>query len=162
MGRCERVLLTPPFHGSRSSREMKIQNASCQMGGREVTGSILSYLKASWSRHLNTCNYLAAQCEIPPISRNTFLRWYRRGGYRTHLSCFHVVSRKYRWDTPKAFVGRSIAPPLRMLSGGGKRSGNGGGGIAPNWPCWDTKNPMARDRGGLAEIVSRYRAIRGH
>ena len=20
----------------------------------------------------------------------------------------------------------------------------GGGGIAPNWPCWDTKNPMAR------------------
>ena len=28
----------PPFHGSRSLREMKIQNASCQMGGREVTG----------------------------------------------------------------------------------------------------------------------------
>ena len=27
----------PPFHGSRSSREMKIQNASCQMGGRKVT-----------------------------------------------------------------------------------------------------------------------------
>ena len=29
----------PPFHGSRSSREIKIQNASCrQMGGRGVTG----------------------------------------------------------------------------------------------------------------------------
>ena len=28
----------PPFHGSRSSREIKIQNESCQMGGREVTG----------------------------------------------------------------------------------------------------------------------------
>ena len=28
----------PPFHGSRSSREIKNQNASCQMGGREVTG----------------------------------------------------------------------------------------------------------------------------
>ena len=27
----------PPFHGSRSSREIKIENASCQMGGREVT-----------------------------------------------------------------------------------------------------------------------------
>ena len=27
----------PPFHGSRSSREIKIQNASCQTGGREVT-----------------------------------------------------------------------------------------------------------------------------
>ena len=26
----------PPFHASRSSREMKIQNASCQMGGCEV------------------------------------------------------------------------------------------------------------------------------
>ena len=25
------------FHGSRSSRETKVQNASCQMGGREVT-----------------------------------------------------------------------------------------------------------------------------
>ena len=27
----------PPFHGSRSLREEKVQNASCQMGGREVT-----------------------------------------------------------------------------------------------------------------------------
>ena len=27
----------PPFHGSRSSREIKIHSASCQMGGREVT-----------------------------------------------------------------------------------------------------------------------------
>ena len=27
----------PLFHGSRSSRKIKIQNASCQMGGREVT-----------------------------------------------------------------------------------------------------------------------------
>ena len=28
----------PPFHGSQSSGEMKIQNASCQTGGRDVTG----------------------------------------------------------------------------------------------------------------------------
>ena len=27
----------PPFHRSRSSREIKNQNASCQTGGREVT-----------------------------------------------------------------------------------------------------------------------------
>ena len=27
----------PPFHGSRSSREIKIQNESCQMTGREAT-----------------------------------------------------------------------------------------------------------------------------
>ena len=26
----------PPVHGSRSSREINIHNASCQMGGREV------------------------------------------------------------------------------------------------------------------------------
>ena len=53
--------------------------------------------------------------DAPPISRKTFSRWYRRVGYRTHFPCFHVVSRKYRWDTP--FVGGGgIAPPLRMLS----------------------------------------------
>ena len=28
----------PPLHGSRSSMEIKLQNASCQMGGGEVTG----------------------------------------------------------------------------------------------------------------------------
>ena len=27
----------PPFHASRSSREINFQNAGCQMGGREVT-----------------------------------------------------------------------------------------------------------------------------
>ena len=36
----------PPFHGSRSSREIKTQNASCQMGGREVTGEIKMLLSA--------------------------------------------------------------------------------------------------------------------
>ena len=35
LGHCERG---PPFHGSRSSREIKLQNASCQMGGHEVAG----------------------------------------------------------------------------------------------------------------------------
>ena len=30
-------LMGPPFDGSRSSREIELQNASCQMGGREVT-----------------------------------------------------------------------------------------------------------------------------
>ena len=34
---CGALRKGPPFHGSRSSREIKIQNASCQMGGREVT-----------------------------------------------------------------------------------------------------------------------------
>ena len=39
---------------------------------------------------------LAAQCEIPTLSRNALSRKYRRGGYRTHLPCFHLVFRKYR------------------------------------------------------------------
>ena len=39
-----------------------------------------------------------------------------------------------------------IAPPLRMLSKG-ETLRKRGGGIAPNWPYWDTKNPIARDRG---------------
>ena len=34
---CGALRKGPPFHGSRSSREIKSQNASCQMGGREVT-----------------------------------------------------------------------------------------------------------------------------
>ena len=33
LGRCE---MGPQFHESRSSREIKLQNESCQMGGREV------------------------------------------------------------------------------------------------------------------------------
>ena len=33
---CVTTHKAPPFHGSRSSRVIKIQNASCQMGGREV------------------------------------------------------------------------------------------------------------------------------
>ena len=39
-----------------------------------------------------------------------------------------------------------IAPPLRMLSKG-ETLRKEGGGIAPNWPCWDTKNPLARNGG---------------
>ena len=32
----------------------------------------------------------------PPISRNTFSRYYRRGGYRKRFALFDRVSRKYR------------------------------------------------------------------
>ena len=82
------------------------------------------------------------------------------GGYRTHLPHFHRVSRQYRWDTP--FGGGGIAPPLRMLSEG-EMLRKGGGGIAPNWPCWDTKNPIARRLGGYRwDSLAVTRAIRGH
>ena len=57
----------PPFHGSRSAREIKIQNASCQMGDREVTRwwncfskfsagkchwVVASYREINWHRNL--------------------------------------------------------------------------------------------------------------
>ena len=93
---------------------------------------------------------LAAQCKIalPPISRKTPFRdsiaeggiapiclvfiGYRasiaeiqRGGKRTHLPCFHSVSRKYRWDTP--FEGGGVSHLHFACSPRGKRSEKGEG-----------------------------------
>ena len=61
-----------------------------------------------------TC--LAAQCETPPHIAQYPFEIVSQRGYRTHLPCFHRVSRKFRWDTPSERGG--IAPPLRMLSKG--------------------------------------------
>ena len=41
--------------------------------------------------------------------------------------------------------GGGIAPPLRTLSNGETLT-KGGGRIAPIWPCWDPKNPIACNR----------------
>ena len=49
-------------------------------------------------------------------------------------------------EIPLIEGGGGIAPPLRHASKG-ETLRKGGGGIAPNWPCWDTKNPIARNRG---------------
>ena len=48
----------PPFHGSRRSREIKLQNASCQMGGREVTGRWNCFFlrENEWSRSYKATN----------------------------------------------------------------------------------------------------------
>ena len=71
------------------------------------------------------------------------------------------------------FIGyRAGIAAIPLLGGGGYRTSTshalqgaklrkGGRGIAPKWPCWDTKKPIARDRGGIAESFSRYRARRG-
>ena len=40
--------------------------------------------------------HLAAQCEIRPLSRNTFRDSIAEGGDRTLLPCFHRVLRQYR------------------------------------------------------------------
>ena len=42
--------------------------------------------------------------DTPPYRAMPFRDWYCRRGLRTHLPCFHRVSRKYRLDTP--FEGR--------------------------------------------------------
>ena len=77
---------------------------------------------------------LAAQCEIPPTSR--------------------------RWDTPFVVGGYRTSTSHALSKGQTLRKGEGG--ITLNWPYWDTNNPIARNMGGMAEIVLRYRAIRGH
>ena len=48
----------PPCHASRSSREIKLQNASCQMGGREVKGRYKCFFlrKYEWSRSYREMN----------------------------------------------------------------------------------------------------------
>ena len=38
----------------------------------------------------------------------------------------------------------------------------GGGGIPPSWPCWDTKNPIARNRGvslRYSRGIAQYRPV---
>ena len=71
---------------------------------------------------------------------------------------FCLVFMRDRGDTP--FVGGDIAPPLHMLSKGERGSGSGGGGVSGHVETPTT--PIARNRGGIAEIVSQYRAIPGH
>ena len=55
LGRCEGVL---HLHGSRSLKEITLQNGSCQMGGREVTGRQNHFFlqKDEWSRSYREIN----------------------------------------------------------------------------------------------------------
>ena len=53
----------PPFHGSRSPRETKYQNASCQMGGREVIKLLL------WGRAKGAAK---ASCRETVVQKGVF------------------------------------------------------------------------------------------
>ena len=102
------------------------------------------FVPRTWFTEFSSVRTLEAQCQIPPpIAQDPFEIVSQRGGYRAHLPCFHVVSREYRWDTP--FEGRYRTSTLHALPGGNAQKRWGG--IAPIWPCWDTKNPMAHNRG---------------
>ena len=57
--------------------------------------------------------------------------------------------------------GGGIAPPLHMLSKG-ERLRKGGGGIAPNWPCWDAKNPIARNRDPESTLLFQPQTVTRH
>ena len=58
-----------------------------------------------------------------------------------------LVFRGYRASIAEIpLLSGGIAPLLRMYSKEATLR-KGGGGIAPNWLCWDTKNPIARNRG---------------
>ena len=54
-------------------------------------------------------------------------------GYRRSIAEVPLWRGGYRTSTSHALQGETLR--------------KGGGGIAPNWPCWDTKNPIARNRG---------------
>ena len=54
-------------------------------------------------------------------------------GYRASIAEIPLLRGGYRTSTSHVLKGEALR--------------KGGGGIAPNWPCWDTKNPIARNRG---------------
>ena len=93
----------------------------------------------------NYANYLTAQCEIPPSYRAMPFRDSIAEGGIAPICLVFIGYRASIAEIPLLRVG-GIAPPPRMLSKG-ETVRKGGGGIAPNWPCWDTKNPIARNRG---------------
>ena len=49
------------FHGSRSYREMNMQNESCQMGGREDTATIQRDKNISGDRHASFCRTMSGR-----------------------------------------------------------------------------------------------------
>ena len=80
----------------------------------------------------------------PHIGAIPFRDRIAEGGIGTHFALFSYGIAQVLLRYP--FGGGGIAPPLCMLSKGDMLR-KGGGGIAPNWPCSDTKNPIARNRG---------------
>ena len=87
----------PPFHGLRSSREIKMQNGSCQMGGREVTRWYNCFFCRKWVvaklegdksasqssilRILDVLNSVQTRCMIKEEAKNRPLFWRFSGGF---------------------------------------------------------------------------------
>ena len=81
--------------------------------------------------------------DTPPYRAIPFRDSIPEGGFRTRFPCF-IGYRASMAEIPLLWGG--IAPPLRMLSKG-ESLRKAGEGIAPNWPCCDTNNRIARNRG---------------
>ena len=99
--------------------------------------------------------------DTPPISLAIpFRDSIAEGGIAPICLVFKGYWRQYRWDTP--FEGGGVSQHLHFAcSQSGKRSEKGEGYRTQLAMLRHQKNPIARNRGGIAEIVSRYRAIRG-
>ena len=80
-----------------------------------------------------------------------------RGGYRTLSPCFHRLSRNYRWDTP--FLGGVSHLHLACSARGNAQKREQG--YRTQLAVLRRQKPHSAQWGGISEIVSRYRAIRG-
>ena len=85
---------------------------------------------------------LAAQCEIPPPYRAIPFEIASQRGYRTlfALSSCGIAHASLRY----IFCGKGVSHFHFACSLRGKAQKGGG---YRNWSCWDTKNPIARNRG---------------
>ena len=86
---------------------------------------------------------LTAQCERPPprlYRAMPFRDSTAEGGIARVLPCFHVVSRKYRWDTP-LFWGGGVSHLHFACAPKGKRSDKGEGTSHPIGHVETPRNP---------------------
>ena len=94
-------------------------------------------------RYWETLSLSGPVRDTPPYRAKPFRDSIAEGG----IAPIYLVFIGYRASTAEIPLLRGgIAPLLRVYSKG-ETLRKGGGGIAPNWPCWDTKNPIARNRG---------------
>ena len=86
--------------------------------------------------------------DTPPYRAIPFRDSIAEGGIARALPCFRTVLHKYRWDTHFGGGGYRTSTSHSLQGPRVETLRKGGGGTAPNWPCWDTKNPTARNRLG--------------
>ena len=116
-------------------------------------------------RHENSneqgLRHLAAQCEIPPHRAIPFRDSIAEGG----IAPICLLFRGYRAsiaEIPLGGGGYRTSTSHALQGGNAQKRGRGYRTHFKVLAMLRHQNPIARRLGGIAEIVSRYRAIRGH